>query len=59
MELPSAIVSLGLSDLRMEEPCFVGKNPLDMPRTPYWLSEGKQPTMIYHPTRHLYFVSEC
>ena len=30
----------------------LGVNPLDMPRTPYWASEGKhsqQPSMPYHP----------
>ena len=30
-----------------------GKSPLDMPRTLYWVSEGKnsqQPTMSYHLT---------
>ena len=30
----------------------LGVNPLDMPRNPYWASEGKhsqQPTMFYHP----------
>ena len=27
----------------------LGVNPLDMPRSPYWASEGKH-TMTYHPT---------
>ena len=31
----------------------LGVNPLDMPRSTYWTSEGKhtqKPTMPYHPT---------
>ena len=66
MELPSAIITLGTigpkdsgAVFRRKKPEPLGVwaclavNPLDMPRTPYWVSEKKhsqQPTTPDHPT---------
>ena len=72
-ESPLPIVFWGLSDPRIAAPCFVEKNlSLDvwaclgakspkMPRTPYWVSEGRhsqKPIMpIAPPLRHhLFFI---
>ena len=60
---PPPLLTWGLPDPRIAEPLLnkkvfgrrsmIGVYPLDLPRSPYWSSEGnhfQKPTMPYHPS---------